>query len=977
MATLDLLLLPATTYCPPSAAQARKTQRSLNTIMEDEVTSQRNSMIMMNRQSQAYEKASRTAEWLSPMSDNFPTPRGNHFMSAPIAESTASESEESIISGTSGTPSSAPWTRTSFTTEATDFDDLYDVSSDDEARRKPSVRRRSATRQTSRSSSRQSVDSRTSRKSLPVLAIPSQGDPWPGHEAFKALTSPIPPTPPPKVPMSPALFQYLQSQEVPSCSAPPSLDGSLSSDQLAVMSVPPTPEIGSVVGDDEDVWGNGIQLQPAALATLQALSGNDSLYEHQPEQVIELPHAPAPAPRVQEMQQSLPPLTTNIHRNNSIILSPENQRSLNSLTRLEIPSPGGFFSTLSRNARHTWHLVPLTPEVDAPPTSTTAENFYKTPWSSGAPVESILEVAESDCMSNGLPTAPITARYAPLQEPIVTSTAENFYNTPWSSSVPVQQTIFANNSDCMSQGLPTAKYAPIQEEIVADEIITETLKLDSVAVETVDRTGLWLAAQSSYLSNIVDPVEERDDEVALLKRHASVKIQRESFVEVEDDVPPMPTQIRADSRSEARKTVRFSVIPPTPCTGVVACPLPQTDLPQESAYYRAFQSFKARSRARDTFSHRIPRFEALQTQRVVFPDAHRAQLLGKYQLSTVHMSPKKRESANVARGDETPPANLERMKKNREHEAFEQMKHATWNVMASRLLNGGRLIAAPAAKKLSRLSSMGPKLYGASPDRARILDLGGQATCDWAWHVAAEYPNIKVYTVTTKALRQLSNSNIRGPKNHRQVAVDRLTVLPFKDNQFDLISAREIYSILKSKGENGQDEWDACLAECHRVLKPGGYLEFSIMDSDIVNAGPLGLAKSVEFGFNLTTLGFDASPTKTFLPRLKQAGFVGVKRAWTFLPMGAKLEEAPKNRDSLGVEVKLQMDAFLEGSLESMACVGGIVGGWAWEKWLLRCKLQTFGNEAKIDGVRDIIEEGRYCGAGWRTVNGWAMKPLR
>ena len=275
MATLDFLL-PATTYCPPSAAQARKTPRALNTIMEDEETSQRNSMIMMDRRSQAQTKASRTAEWLSPLSDHFPTPRGNHFMPAPRPESTAaSDSEsESIISAT---PSSAPWTKTSFTTEATEFDDLYDVSSDDEARRKPSMRR-SATRQANRAnrSSVDSISSRTSRSSLPVLAIPSQGDPWPGVEAFKALTSPIPPTPPPKVPMSPALFSYLQSQEVPSCSAPPSLDGSLSSDQLAAMSVPPTPEIGSVVGDNEDHWGNGVQLQPAAMATLQALSGSDS-----------------------------------------------------------------------------------------------------------------------------------------------------------------------------------------------------------------------------------------------------------------------------------------------------------------------------------------------------------------------------------------------------------------------------------------------------------------------------------------------------------------------------------------------------------------------------------------------------------------------------------------------------------------------------------------------------------------------------
>ncbi|KAH6670631.1 hypothetical protein B0J14DRAFT_485854 [Halenospora varia] len=874
------------------------------------------------------------ADYLSPWSDHFPTPRGNHFMSAPIPPSTSSSDTESDISPC---PSSAPWTRTSFTTEATDFDDLYDVSSDEDSRRKNSVRRRSATRQINRAnrSSVDSVSSKTSRNSLPVLAIPSQGDPWPGVEAFKLLTSPVPPTPPPKVPMSPALFSYLQSQEVPSCSAPPSLDGSLDSDHLAAMSAPPTPEIGSVNGDDEDAWGNGVQLQPAAMATLQALSGGDNFFEHQPEQVLELADAditPMTSP-IREMQQSLPPLMTNIHRNNSVVLSPEQQRSLNSLTKLEIPSPGGFFSQLSQGARHTWHLVPCTPESAAPPSSTTAEHFYKTPWSN-APVERMVEVPEmSETMSEGMPTA----------RPIFTQQ---------SSEETVTQVV-----------APVAE--PVEEEeIVADEMINDytngsAFKLEDLLMETVDRTGMWLAAQSDYLSELINPTEERDDEAALLQRAVSVKAQRE-VIEVEDI--PLPT----------RKTVRFSEIIKT--GDAVACPLPSER--QESAYYRAFQNFMSRSRYRDTFVHRIPRFEALQTQRVVFPEAHRAQLLGKFQLSVVPSSPKKRMSANVARGDELALEDPEKMKREKEHEAFSQMAPATWNVMAIKLLNGGRLIAAPVAKRLARLSSMGPTTTGAPRDRARILDLGGQATCDWAWHCAAEYPNTKVYTVTTKALRQLSNSNIRGPKNHRQIAVDSLVKLPFKDNQFDLISAREIYSILKQKAGNGQDEWDACLKECMRVLKPGGYLEFSIMDSDIVNAGPQGLAKSVEFGFNLNTLGYDPQPTKLWLGRLKRAGFTNIKRAWTFLPMGAKIEDKVINRDSMGVEVKLELEAMVSGSTENAASICGIVGGWAWEKWLLRCKLQTVGNEGKLDGVQDIIEEGRTCGAGWRTVSGWARKPL-
>lgn len=351
--------------------------------------------------------------------------------------------------------------------------------------------------------------------------------------------------------------------------------------------------------------------------------------------------------------------------------------------------------------------------------------------------------------------------------------------------------------------------------------------------------------------------------------------------------------------------------------------------------------------------------------------------MGRYQLSVVPLSAKRRMSANVARGDDIPSEDLEKIKRDKDFEACTHMLHANWNVQALKLLNGGRLIAAPVAKRLARLSSLGPKMDGTPRDRARILDLGGQATCDWAWHCATEYPNTKVYTITTKALRQLSNSNIRGPKNHRNVAVQRLVRLPFKDNQFDLISAREIHSILREQAPNGEDEWETCLKECMRVLKPGGYLEFSIMDSDIVNAGPLGLAKSVEFGFNLKTLGYDPMPTKAWLSRLHQAGFVGIKRAWVFLPMGAKIQDKIMRRDSTGVEVKMELEAMVTGSTEHAASVTGIVGAWAWEKWLLRCRVQTVGNEGTLEGVQDVIEEGRACGAGWRRVTGWGRKPTR
>lgn len=871
---------------------------------------------------------------MSAIGDQFPTPRGNNFMPAPVPNSPSSSSVS-----ISPAVSSAPWSRDSFTTHTsagTEFDDLYDVSDDEDYRQKkmasqyaqqPSIHRSNA-------SKRLSASSISSRASLPTLIIPFEdGGQWNEMAAFKKLSSPIPPTPPPKVPMSPAIFSYLASQEVLSISAPPSLDGSLDSDQLAAMSAPSTPDMGNEEDAGGDMWSRGVQLHPAAMATLQALSGEDDMFQQQTEQVIELSQM-SPS---REMQQSPPRLVTNIRRNSSIVLSPTQQASLDSLTRLEIPSPGGFFSGLTAGARHTWHLVSASPQSAHPPSSATAEHFYKAPWSS-MPIERIVEVCET--ISEGEPTA----------RPSVQKTDSDC--TLRRPDFPHQ-----DSDETVTGAEVTASPVVVDEEIVATEILADydaryVRNLNSVGCVNFDRTGLWLSAQTSYLAALINPPEERDDEAALKERDAaSVK----------------------EASAPARKTVRFSEI----VTQDVACPLPRPGR-QESAYFRSFQRFINESRYRDIFVHRIARFEALQAQRISLSDAHRAQLLGKFQLSVVPLSAKRRLSANVARGDEIAfPEDQEKMKQNREREAMEQLGPANWNVMALRMLNGGRLIAAPVAKKLSRLSLLAATAAGTPRDRARILDLGGQATCDWAWHCALEYPNSKVYTITTKSTRQMTNSNIRGPHNHRKVAVDKLYKLPFKDNQFDLISARNIYSILKLTCENGEDEYDRCLRECMRCLKPGGYLEFSILDSDLVNPGPLGQARSVEFGFNLRTRGYDAQPSKAWLGRLRKAGFVNIKRAWLFLPMGAPVVPASANRDSLGVELPSELEAMVCGSTNAAASITGLLGSWAWEKWMLKLEMES-GKEEKalLDGVYRVFEEGRKCGAGWRTLNGWAKKAM-
>lgn len=941
-------------------------------------------------------------------------------MSAPILPESPSAASADESDAQSAAFSSNPWNRMSSSTVVTEFDDIYDVSDEEDTRR--SSRRASGLKRFN--------SGRSMKRTLTPLTIPEERDSalienWSAHD-FKKLTSPVPVTPSNKVEMSPAVMSYMQARQIedlPTISAPPSLDGSLSSEQLATMSAPPTPIIGAEDDPPTADW-SGVHLQPGALETLHALSAGDDEVEYQPERVIELPEE-----RMPEMSQQTPRAIASLLRPSLRLAtgSPEEQRqqqqqqqqTLQSgfpgLSALDIPSPGGFFAGLSPRSRGTWNTNSTSNDDEiVPPTSTTAEQFYRCPWTEAAPV-----VTDAQPVRMALPPPP--PRPANISIPLpppppMPKTAERLLDArssmsdgmPTSRPVILEQIVEARDmtidEPLTARRIPEWIEASISSETLVEqasdeitEIVTTynpqyTKKLQDEALSNLDRTELWLMAQKSYLKGVQLP-EDVEEEAAGSTSSSGKATKTEQTAELE----PFLAFVETAAALQGKKTVRFSEIPKP---GNFPRNLPSRISRQESAYYRAFQDFLIRTREQDAFVHRQPRFEALQAQRVGLRDAHRNQLLGKFQLSVVPQSAKKRMSANVVRGDDVLVDDYEKLKREKEAEAMSQTAISTWHVAATKALNGGKLFSAPIAKRLARLSRMG----AASATRARILDLGGQTTCDWAWHCAFTYSNTKVYTVTTKKNRQVSNSNIRGPPNHRQIAIERLTKLPFPDEHFDLVSARELQSVLKSAGENGgQDEWDACLAECFRVLKPGGYLDFNVMDADIVNAGPLGLARSVEFGFALRTMGYEPNPTKNFLSKVAGAGFCDTKRAWVCLPMGAAQppHETLPSRDSSATSVSaeprtLQLEAMVHGTTEAAAGVSGLAGSLVWERWLLRCEMEKIACEGRLmvdaravvpeaeireaaasalRGVHGIVEEGRRCGAGWRVLNGFARKP--
>lgn len=990
--------------------------------------------------------------WLSPQSDHFPTPRGfptpkgTHFLEIPNLPSSPStytteedaKPEELDDDSTSESSASLPWharSRNSVMTDGTEFDDIDDTS-DDESPREPVVTSASSgTPPLQRSSSVRGGKSLASvnsaprnpadnRRALPRLAIPTRED----EIDLKKITSPVAPTPTLSATIPPDAMMFMQSQqdaEIPT--APPSLDGSLTSEQMAQMSAPPTPVIGASGDESSDEWA-GVELQPGALATLHALSGSDDGFNEedshrQPEQVIEIPAEPAP-----EMQQQGLRLFTGVNNLNppANIASPLSRRaSFAGLTRLDIPSPGGFFADLSPRTRRTWDHPPRSPSPEiAPPTSTTAEQFYKTPWNADStpalplpppPPRRPQQQQAATQITSSLPVEHIVDVQGPAEDEdpatarrVVGTPVTAFKTSSSNSGTLVEQTVEAMSTTADEGNPPTARRIPQTptapasaadaeprngdhddslKEIVVDYDPEYARKQQEVALSNLDRTELWLMAQKAYLKGIArlpeaKPKEgEGDDSLSPAQK--------------EPATPNLEPETEAEEDPPGKKTVRFSKVV---VKKDIPCNLPSKVSFHESAYYRAFQDYMIRSRSQDPFVHALPRLEAIQSQRVSLREHHRNQLLGRYRLKVVPQSAKQRMSANVARGDDVVLEDPAKVRAEKENEALMQMATSLWQVAASKALAGGKLIAAPVSKRLMRTASIaGHK----TKDKPRILDLGGQAAAGWAWHVALQYPNAKIYTVTTKSARQLSNCNVRGPPNHRQVAVDRLTRLPFPSDHFDLVSARELHAILKYTGENGEDEWETCLAECMRVLKPGGYFDFWVLDSDIMKAGPLGLAKSVEFGFTLGRLGYDPSPTKLFLSRLARAGFEGTRRAWVFLPLGVPTpppvpakNSPPLRANPDGTEVNThRMSAMVSGSTVSAAPLTALLGSLAWEKWLLRCEVEKVAGALRLadtvtdgaavteagkclEGLSAVVEEGRVCGAGFRVLSGYTRKPV-
>lgn len=147
-----------------------------------------------------------------------------------------------------------------------------------------------------------------------------------------------------------------------------------------------------------------------------------------------------------------------------------------------------------------------------------------------------------------------------------------------------------------------------------------------------------------------------------------------------------------------------------------------------------------------------------------------------------------------------------------------QLRHGA--LMTSKWLSCGRVLFSPAHNEVQLA------------EESRVLIIDGLSS-DWSYYVALSYPAATVYNVgfnlSAYPAPSWPESDGAPPANHRQIPLANLAAsFPFPKGFFTTVIFR--YPMATTEAS-----YLACISECKRVLRPGGYLEVAVLDLDLVN----------------------------------------------------------------------------------------------------------------------------------------------
>ncbi|KAK6520665.1 hypothetical protein TWF506_000914 [Arthrobotrys conoides] len=312
-----------------------------------------------------------------------------------------------------------------------------------------------------------------------------------------------------------------------------------------------------------------------------------------------------------------------------------------------------------------------------------------------------------------------------------------------------------------------------------------------------------------------------------------------------------------------------------------------------------------------------------------------------------------------------------------------EMKVRLWALMTSRWLSFGRVLVSPAHEEI--------KLSPSGSANKRILVIDGLGNDDWSFYCSLNYPNATVYNLTPSPA-SYPTSPAGGPpnpsnptdnlNNHHQIHhVSFASPFPFPSGFFTVVTFRFLPCTSDAL-------WPFIISQCMRVLKPGGYLELSVLDIDMVNMGPRTKRTIDEIKVNLRKYqsgnGSDwhkKTPSEKALRLMAKRGFTDITRCRVGLPTVGNVDGSREEQASMQQILKEgnSPEEVDMGSAEGINRVVSKVGRW----WYGKC-FENIGEEVQGETLqykktlwedKTLLRECEKKKTNFRMLISFARKP--
>ena len=305
-------------------------------------------------------------------------------------------------------------------------------------------------------------------------------------------------------------------------------------------------------------------------------------------------------------------------------------------------------------------------------------------------------------------------------------------------------------------------------------------------------------------------------------------------------------------------------------------------------------------------------------------------------------------------------------KKNRLPSAQSNLRFSA--LMTSRWLSFGRVLFSPAHTEIQ------------TNRQGRVLVLDGLGNDDWSFYCALTYPNATVYNLSPfqgtsiTPARRHELVGYDSPTNHRQIYHTSIAhPFPFPKGFFTAAVFR--FPVASSEA--------ACynaISECKRILRPGGFLEMSILDLDMVNMGNRArrAVRMLKVQMQVVDPEVSLKPASDNIQKmLGRRGFENLNRCMVNVPIAGHISDSragsADERDlSLGDMLKDSSEQGDEGITKMVAKVGR----WWYTRCYERNVLPPEDMERSIWADRALLRECEKRETGLKLLICYAQKPL-